>query len=254
MLLKKIQYLLILLSCIFNSALSQVSPIKWKSTSFSMNIDTTYNNKLYNFNKLKYTFSNQGDHVTFIDTNQVMLRMIAKPKETFDVSLDLPYSDFSTAYRFKRDTTIFLTLPFYYEGKIFREKLSYQLTFGKSKLIEHDDFILDVTDEVARMIMSDTAHKHPSIKLTKFFTIKNISDKPIFVLDSYIAYNDAPSIKNFGNKFMEIKPNQIFKIPVELMMDRKYKFTCRGEIEIFTDGMREVFQCEIKSSVKRLNE
>jgi hypothetical protein len=226
----------------------QTSPIKWINNRSTLNVDTTRKDNIaYSYNKKRYKYINTGVHVTFIDTTALNIRSIAKPNDTLEILLDQYSFDFHRAFMKKRDTIANITLPFYYEGKTYREKLSYELTFGKSKLIEYDNFKIDVTNEVAKIVALDTVNEYPSVIFTHYITIKNISTKPIFISDDFVAYNDAPQFRNYYNQYVKILPGKTYKIPFQLKMDRKHRFNCYGEIEVFSEDISEVFHCEISS-------
>lgn len=259
----KVPLFILLFFCIQTPILfAQTSPIVWINNSYTINIDTISNKKtncssyLYNSDSqvstLKYTFKNTGEHVTFVDTtyggnNQ----FVTKPHDTSTVSLHLSYSlfNFQNAFWKNRDTAAGLTLPFYYEGKIFNERVTLILSFGKSKLIEYDKFYIDATEKVANLVNADT-NKYPQIIFTEYFTIKNISNRPIFCTKEFIAWNDAPSLRN-QNKFEKILPGKTYRIPAQMNMNRKYRFNCQGNIEVFAEGISEIFKCEIISKFEK---
>jgi hypothetical protein len=259
----KIQILILLLFCTQTSILfAQTSPIIWIYNSYNINIDTISNKKIdylndiiYSNSKvgtLNYTFKNTGEHVTFVDTIfGGCSQFVTKPHETSTVSLQLSYSlfNFHNAFWKSRDTTAVLLLPFYYEGKIYREKVTIILSFGKSKLIEYDNFHIDATEKVAQFVNEDTT-KHPSVRFTHYFTIKNISNKPIFCTRELIAWNDAPSLRNQSN-YETILPGKTYRIPAQMNMDRKYRFNCQGKIEVFAEGISEIYKCEIISKFEQ---
>jgi len=253
--------LFIYLLCIQSSILfSQTSPVRWINNSYTINIDTTSNQKIdyYTFsnssisNYAKYSFKNISGHVIFIDSSAFTNKFITKPNDTTFVSL--PYSNFhfnfDEAFRRKRDTMTTLLLPFYDEGKIIREKVSCNITFGISKLIEYSKLQMDVTDEVTLFVSSDTINEYPSLRLKYFFTIKNISNKTILCTKELIAWNDVPSLRN-QKGYVIVLPGESYKIPVHLNMDRKYRFKSQGTIEVLSDNISEVYPCEIVSKFER---
>jgi hypothetical protein len=255
---KHIILLSILFVCIQSFMVqAQQSPIKWKSNTFNLNVDTTAYNKSngkgfstsyypYTTN-VNYTFTNVGEHVTFLDTTAFYKQYITKPGESNQIDLNsTQVFNYYAAFRKLRDTTMNAYLPFYYEGKIYREKLICELTFGESKLIKHDSLFFDATERVADFLRSDTISEYPSLRLTYYFTIKNTTKKPILCTKDFVAWNDSQALRN-NNTYVEILPGQTYKIPAQLNMDRKYRFQSAGKIEVLADGIREEFQCEIRS-------
>ena len=258
----KIQKLILLLFCTKTSILfAQTSPIIWINNAYNINIDTISNKKIDYYDiihnnsqasTLNYTFINTGVHVTFVDTIFGDYRQfVSKPHDTSTVSLHLSYSlfNFHNAFWKNRDTTAVLLLPFYYEGKIYREKVTCILSFGKSKLIEYDNFHIDATEKVAQFVNADT-NKHPSVIFTHYFTIKNISNKPIFCTKELIAWNDVPTLRN-QNNYEKILPGKTYRIPAQMNMDRKYRYNCHGKIEVFAEGISEIHKCEIISKFEQ---
>lgn len=255
---KTAKFLYALFICFSNFLLqAQESPIKWKNNSFNLNVDTTAYNKSNgkgfstyyypNSTNASYTFTNVGEHVTFLDTTAFYKQYITKPGESNQIDLNsTQLFNYYAAFRKQRDTTMYAYLPFYYEGKIYREKLTCELTFGKSKLIKYDSLYIDATERVADFLRSDTISEHPSLRLTYYFTIKNTTKKPILCTKDFVAWNDSQALRN-NNNYVEILPGQTYKIPAQLNMDRKYRFQSAGRIEVISEGIREEFQCEIRS-------
>lgn len=239
----KIQILLFFLFCHQISELfAQTSPIFWKSNSYNINIDTT-SNKEGTSRALEFTFINKGDHVTFVDfdsLNYDRRDYVTKPNESSTISLRLYDFNLDT-YRKKKNTTAVLSLPFYYDGKIFKEKVTCQLTFGKSKLIKHNSFYFDASDTIAQL-----AKAGKQIQFTHYFTITNIGSKTIFCTKSITVWNDAGGFYNYG-KFEVIPPGRSYKIPVEINMDRKFNFMRTGNIEVYAEGISEIHNCKISS-------
>lgn len=258
---KKSMKIWILLSFLFlkqfTALFGQKSPIQWINNLFTINIDTNFNKKNewgfsngYNSGaeNLNFTFKNIGEHLTFIDTNIFYRKIIAKPDETVSVALSWYQFNFHDAIWKGKDTIVHILLPFYYEGKIYREKITCKLTFGKSKLIEHDDLDIDLSKKVSEFVYADTAKKNPSLMYTHFFTIKNISKKTIFCSRELVAYNDSQELRiRSQNPYVEILPGESYKVPAKLLMDRKYRFNCVGKIEVFNEDMREEHRCDIIS-------
>ncbi|MES2589492.1 MAG: hypothetical protein V4622_10980 [Bacteroidota bacterium] len=254
----------ILLLCFsqFTFLPAQTSPIQWTNNSFNINVDIYSNKKnlwdknLWGYDNgdnsigdLKYTFKNICEHLISIDTNIFYQKLIAnvKPNETLTISLSSGLFNFDTAIRKRKDTIAYLYLPFYYEGKIYREKVACKLTFGKSKLIEHDNLNIDVTKKVNQIFKTDTIHEYPSVMFTHYFTIKNISNKSIFCTKNLVAYNDSQALKNYNN-YVEISPGETYEIPAKMNMDRKYRFKSVGKIEVFSEDVREEYHCDIISN------
>ncbi len=243
---------------------AQHSPIQWINRDYFIHIDTISNKKpayspFYYYNTrtnfMNFTFKNNGTHVVFIDTNlsnSNFNKYIAKPSEIQTVSLT--YLNFKGLDNWKkRDTVSYLSLPFYYEGKLYKETVACHLSFGKSKLIEHSALHIDTSQWIESFVNADTSIKNPSLKFTHYFSIKNISDKPIYCTQQFIAWNDSQNLKNPKNEYEKILPGQTYKIPAQINMDRKYRFNCQGIIEVFTDDTSETFECQIKSNYQPKN-
>lgn len=240
---------------------AQQSPIHWLNKTFTINIDTIANKERdykyggfldYRSGSLKYKFVNTGTHVTFIDdtTGRRDIMNVTKPKDSSTVYLEIIKFDFDHAYQKKQNTTKTRLLFFYYEGEIFPEKVTCQLTFGKSKLIKYDSFRYDATEKVTQLINSSTK-KDPIVNFKHYFTIKNISKKPIYCTQSLTAWNDVPgTMYNYG-KLEVIKPGRSYNIPIEMNVYMRYMFRYTGQIIVFNDEMSEAFNCEVSSDYKR---
>lgn len=249
-----------------SSLFAQTSPIVWTNNSYNINIDTISNKKIgyndicnnYNSaaNYITYTFKNTGEHVTFVDTIFSSLQQfVTKPNNTSTVSLYLNSTlfNFHTAFLKKRDSTAVLLLPFYYEGKTYREKVTCNLTFGKSKLIEYDNFYVDATDKVGQLVSADTINKRPCIRFTHFFTIKNISKNKIMCTKELTAWHDSYNLRNSNatQQYVEILPGKTYKIPVQMNMCERHRFNSQGIIEVFAEGISEIYKCEIISKFEQ---
>ena len=259
----KVKISILLLFCLQKSMfMAQTSPVKWTNDSYTINIDTSSSKKAgiesygYNFARtrfIKYTFKNIGSHVTFLDTNLSYSphnKFITKPNEYQTVSIEYSHVAGLNFWK-KRDTTVFLLLPFYYEGKIYKEKVSCNLTFAKSKLITHDKLVIDTTEWVSKIVNEYIGEDFSSIKFTHYFSIKNISNEPIFCTKHLTAWNDVQNLRNDRGEYQKILPGQTYKIPAQMNMDRKYRFKSKGIIEVFTDEISELYECEIISNCKR---
>jgi hypothetical protein len=194
---QKFQIFILVMICNQSSILcAQTSPIKWINNFCNINIDTTFKSfwghyENYNSsNVLRYTFENIGEHVTFIDSPNFYRQYITKPNNTSTISLSSNI-DYINVLK-KRDTAISVYLPFYYEGMLYREKLTYNLTFGKSKLIEYDNLHIDATSFIA-----DTIKSNSSVRFTHYFAIKNISKKNILCTKELITFNDTPGLESY---------------------------------------------------------
>lgn len=243
-------------------AQGQTSPVQWVNQTYTINVDTvTTKNALFPLqysdsprsNQAHFTFENIGTHVTFIDSSfsiQSTERCIAKPRERKTISLNLRTFKGIDFYA-KKDTTVKLSLPFYYEGEIVREEVSCCLTFGESKLITHDNFQIDTTAWVMDIVKEDSLGRTPSLCFTHYFTITNISNQPIYCTKQLIAWNDAQDLQNRMCEYELVLPGHSYKIPARLNMDRRYRFKSRGVIEVFTDNFCETFGCEVVSNYRR---
>ena len=128
------------------------------------------------------------------------------------------------------------------------EKVACSLTFGKSKLITHDDLYIDATDRITQSVKENL-----SVSFTHYFTIKNISNKPIFCTAQLIAWDDVLALRNQGCYYEKILPGETYKIPAKMNMNQRHKFKSRGVIEVFAEDISETFQCEIISEFKPEN-
>lgn len=261
----KVKISILLVICLQSAmSLAQSSPVLWTNNSYTINIDTSANKKMgfehYNYDYartlfINYSFKNSGSHLTFIDSilsYNPHNKFITKPNENQTVSIEYSKVDGLNFWK-KRDTSIFLLIPFYYEGKIYREKVTCNLTFAKSKLITHDQFLIDTTEWISKIVNADTSTSYPSIKFTHYFTIKNISNAPIYCTKQLIAWNDAQNLRNRNAEYQKILPGETYKIPAQMNMDRKYRFKSKGIIEVFTDEISELYECEINSDFKQSN-
>lgn len=231
---------------------AQTSPVKWINNSYNINVDTCsknssgYCNNYNDFDVLRFAFKNIGEHVTFIDTTDYCHQYVTKSNDTSTILLS-PKIDYTNLLK-KRDTTISVSLPFYYEGKIYVEKLTYNLTFGKSKLIAYDKLHVDATNQVAQSVKNDTIHEYPEAYFTHYFTLKNISKKTIYCTKEFLSYDDSNSLDYYTKgKYFKILPGQTYKIPAVMKMGRRHRFNRAGWIEVFSEDIREVFSCEINS-------
>lgn len=258
----KLQTTIYLLFYIQSSiCIAQTSPIEWINNSYNINIEPSSNTKDFPFerNRTKYvnfTFKNVGSHVTFIDTTFLFdpnNHFITKPNDIQTISLHKDnFGGFTS--RINKDTTIYLLLPFYYEGKIFTEKVACNFTFEKSKLIKHDNLQIDATPKVEKIIETETIknnHNNPPVQFTHYFSITNISNKPIYCTKKIVAWNDYQIFRNNGYFYEKVLPGQTYQIPAELNMDRKYRFKRSGIIEVFGDDISETFECEVFSDFKQ---
>ncbi len=241
----------------FTVLFAQESPVQWINNSYTINVDLfSDKNNDWGFTNssdntrenLNFTFKNIGEQSTFIDTNTFYKKISAKPNETVTVSLSWYQFKLSEALNKEKDTIVYILLPFSYEGKIYREKIACKLTFEKSKLIKHDDLHINLTKKVNKIVFADAAKKDPSLMYTHYFTIKNISEKPIFCTKELVAYNDSQELRDrHQGGYVEILPGQEYKVPAKLLMDKKYRFNCKGKIEVLTENTREEHFCEIIS-------
>jgi hypothetical protein len=243
----KLKYTLILLFFLtLKNIHSQESPIKWINSEF--NINRIKDNDGSGHQDLRFKFVNTGNHITFIDTTKNEYKLVSssltKPGDTSELNI--------INYKWKtgkqRDTVIYFTLPFYYEGKTIREKLSIKFSYGKSKLIDYDDFDVDLTEEVAKIIEKDTIQEYPSLIYKHFVSIKNIYDKPIYLTDNFVTYNDTYNLQ--GHKIIKLLPKEKHKIQINLYMDRKYRFKKAVNIEVYSEDISEIFYFQIKSNYK----
>ena len=155
---------------------AQKSPVKFLNNTCNINIDTTSYAKKIAYNRdLKYKFVNIGKHVTFIDkkdskySREILPYCITKPKDTNTLILKL--ENFSNSFveqgfKIQKDTSFVLNVPFYYEGKIYDEKLTLNYTFGKSKLIEYDNPLIRVDDTIKNFYIDDFLFRLLSVTIT----------------------------------------------------------------------------------------
>jgi hypothetical protein len=250
------------------------SPILWINKVYFINIDTLTNKKPNYFDiasgrqktkYINYTFKNTGNHVTFLDTilwgNRDFKQFITKPKEITTVSLQLleyPYSnshilDLNNIFQKKCDSIINILLPFYYKGKIYRENISCQVTFGKGKLIEYDSLHFDATQKITDIVLNNKLPCFDCNKFTHYFKIENISENKITCTKALIFKSDSFGGLNSFNppQYVEILPGETYRIPAHIDMREKYNFSSQGIIEVFTDGISEIYKCEVTSKFER---
>lgn len=249
--------------------IAQEVPIKFINDTCIYNVVTTKKTakkylNTYSYIDLKYNFMNTQNHVTFIDSLGLE-PCVTKPKEKGIISLNLKNFFFTEKNKWgmnkemNKDTTAYINLPFYYEGKIYHKKIFCRYTFQKSKLVEYDEPIRDISDTVAKFFVNDNAdtitRRYPHISFTVYYTIKNISDKTIWCTKNLVAWNDVPEIRpnsrkfNLGN-FITIPPSSTYTIPVKMNMYTKYNFKRYGEIIVFSEGIYEIQHISITSKFK----
>lgn len=257
----KFQITIYLFACIQTSiCVAQTSPVEWINNSYNINIDPSSNKKniFHDRSRTSYVyfnFKNVGSHVTFIDTTflyEPNNHFLTKPNDTQTVALHINNFE-GLGSRIKKDTKVSLLLPFYYEGKIFAEKVTCNFTFGKSKLIKHDNLQIDATKKVENIIETDTIKKYydyPVIQFTHYFSITNISDKPIYCTKKLVAWYDSQSFRNHGFLYEKILPGETYQIPAELNMHSRYRFISWGIIEVFGNDISETFECVVMSEFK----
>ena len=246
------------------SVSAQKSPIKFINNTCTIYVDTTFSNKFIYWSsndKLIYKFVNIGKHVTFIDSSRID-SCITKPKDTTIILLD--FKDF-----FKKNgirigslinETLFINIPFYYEGKRFKEKLFCKITLGKSKIIKYDNLNKKVNENVAKFFPNDiddtiTGIYPKQINFTIYYSIKNITNKPIWCTKEMYGWRDSdikdlnPNNK-YKTKYVIIPPHSIYKIPIGMIMDHKYEFTKFGVFVVFSEDIFEAHNFVIKSDFK----
>lgn len=248
----KFSILILLFLCKQTLFFAQTSPVKWINNFYNINIDTTSKSSSGHYNNyngrdiLRYAFKNVGKQVTFIDTTGYGDKCVTKPNDTSIVMLSSKF-DYTNVLK-KRDTTISELISFYYEGNKYKEKLTYNLTFGKSKLIVYDNLHFDATNQVAHIFKNDTISEYPNANFTHYFTIKNINKKMIFCTKEFLSYDDSNSLDYYTQgKYVKILPGQTYKIPAVMKMGRHYRFNRASWIEVFSEDTREVYSCEINS-------
>lgn len=242
------------------------SPIHWINNVYQVNVDTLgYKTASYEDvsigNKTKhlnYTFKNIGKEITFLDSilwgNRNLNQFITKPNETTTISLQLLgpyYKEFNLSNSFfrKRDTTILISLPFYYKGKTYDEEVNFNLTFGKGELIEYDSLYFDVTQKMNNIFDHNTSFCYDCTSFVRYITIKNISQDTILCSKSLKAKSNSFGILNSANPstYEQVLPNETYKIPLYIDMGDRSKFELHGIIEIITKGITEVYSCVLIS-------
>lgn len=242
------------------------SPIHWTNNIYHLNVDTLgYKTASYQDisigNKTKhlnYTFKNIGEEITFLDTilwgNRNFNQFITKPNETTTISLkllDSYYKEFNLSNSFysKRDTTILISLPFYYKGKTYNEIVTFNLTFSKGKLIEYDSLYFDVTQKMSKLFHTNTPFCYDCTGFGRYITIKNITQDTILCSKSLKARSNTFGILNNSNpsQYVQVLPGEIYKIPLYIDMENTSKFELHGIIEIIAEGITEVYSCVLIS-------
>ena len=235
---------------------AQKSPIKFLNNTCTINVDTTYGSRMSatHLINLKYKFVNIGEHVTFIDlqdTENFRKRLpycITKPKDTTVLVLKLT-NFYEENYRFP---SAFINVPFYYEGKIYYEKIILNYTYGKSKLIEYSHLHI-LNDSISKFFIDDnnndtiTREFPKNIQFTFYYPVKNITDKPIWCAKEMICYNDTPLIRGGEDNFVIVPPYTTYKIPIRVLMNHKYNFSRYGNIIVFSEDVFEGHYITIKS-------
>lgn len=265
----KIKLFILLFGLLFGNALfaqKKKSPIHWINNIYYLNIDTS-NYKTASYpditigNKTKflnYTFKNIGKEITFLDTilwgNGNLNQFITKPNETTTISLKLLGSyykefDLSNYFYYKKDTTVLISLPFYYKKKTYNEEVTFNLTFGKGKLIEYDSLHFDVTHKMSDLFQSNTPFCYECTRFVRYITIKNISQDTILCSASLKARSNIYGIKNSSNpsQYVQVLPGEIYQIPLDIDMKNNSKFELHGIIEIISKEITEVYSCTLIS-------
>lgn len=238
---------------------AQKSPIKFLNNFCTINVDTTNGNKIVfkHLIDLKYKFVNIGEHVTFIDSVR-LASCITKQKDTSIIVLK--FSNFfiekgvSLGGLLQKDTSSFINIPFYYEGKIYYEKIICNYTFGKSKLIEYDNPLMLVKDTVSKFFIDDNKDtitmRYPNIVFITYYSVKNVTNSPIWCTKKLIGWHDTDirdENRNTNQSFVIIPPHTIYKIPIQMNMATKYRFSKSGNYLVFSENIFEVHEFRIKS-------
>jgi len=262
---KKTVIVILTLFSLSAGVFAQKSPVTFLNNTCTINVDTTYGEKFVRTHliDLQYKFVNKGEHVTFIETKDTdyyggkLPDCITKPKDT--TVLVLNFDKFfdprnKNGLGIQKHTSSVINVPFYYEGEIYNEKLTLNCTFGKSKLIEYDNPLQIVTDSVAKFFIydnnNDTTIMPDLIHFTFYYSVKNITNKPIWCTKAMIGWYDVPEIRDMvwnGRDFIIIPPHKTYKIPIQMCMASKHKFSKGGNIIVFSENVFEVHTITLKS-------
>ena len=179
-----------------------------------------------------------------------------EPNDTGTITLSLGYfihRGIGIEKKNSKDTSTQININFRYKGKIYKEKLTCKVTFGRSKLIKYEKPEKLLNDSVAKFVITDendTLHFRISCIMFKtYFTVKNTTGKPIRCTKRLVAWNDAGISDDYYGELEIIQPNATYKIPVQVNMDQKFLFTKYGYFLVCSEDIYEAHTICIKSTL-----
>ena len=184
--------------------------------------------------------------------------MYPKPKDTTELVLKFEnflYEEDKIPLGIQTNTSSVINIPFYYEGKIYNEKITLNYTFGKSKLIEYDNPLQMVNDSISKFFIDDNKNDtiiraYPKTNFIFYYSVKNITGKPIWCTKAMIAWSDVSDIRDVqrrGASYIIIPPYTTYKIPVQMNMHNRYKFSRSGNFIVFSEDVYEIHKIALKS-------
>ncbi len=184
--------------------------------------------------------------------------MYPKPKDTTELVLKFEnflYEEDKIPLGIQTNTSSVINIPFYYEGKIYNEKITLNYTFGKSKLIEYDNPLQMVNDSISKFFIDDNKNDtiiraYPKTNFIFYYSVKNITGKPIWCTKAMIAWSDVSDIRDVqrrGTSYIIIPPYTTYKIPVQMNMHNRYKFSRSGNFIVFSEDVYEIHKIALKS-------
>ena len=258
------------------------SPIQFLNHTYTINIDTSYGSKtsyerMINTQyrrapiQLKDKFINTGEHKISVDsvnfpfppyaihTNMSGFNTIlGNDTSMFVLELNkfLKGEDIYNRNISKRDTSFFINIPFFSNGKVYQEKVKCNYIFGKSKLISKDSFIQIVDDSVALHYRDSSKYTffkgkgYPRIKFRTHYSITNITKSQVQCTDQLQAWNDMSHTYHENQRFLTIPPLKSYKIPIQMNMSSKCRFERYGEVILFSEDVFEIHKFIIKSNFR----
>jgi len=250
-------------------------PIRFLNNTCTLNIDTTLDNNYHYADALQYKFVSIRPRVHF-STGVTKSFDSVESKDTNILFLGL-YDFFN--YKNRRpsqDTSMSITIPFSYNGETFYKTLTCSLTFGKNKLVECDNplilandvvskFFFDDNDTMIKQIIIESGgtcffindsdnimfSKELNMAHTIYYSIKNITNKPIWVPKKLDWYHDnSTSVNLHRTNFIQISPQTTYKMPIQVRLSGRYRFNSSVFFLIFSENISEVYKVTIKSDFK----
>lgn len=89
---------------------------------------------------------------------------------------------------------------------------------------------------------------------TSYYLVKNISDNPISCTKNLVGWSDTDirdENRDRKSSFTVIPPHTTYKIPVQMHMSSRYKFSKSGYFVVFSEDVFEVHAIKVKSNFQR---